>query len=78
MEKPNIAGTMPIVMEMHPGTYYWCACGLSKSQPFCDGSHRTTPFTPVEISINEARKVAWCLCKHTNRKPFCDGSHRTI
>ncbi|MDW8394008.1 MAG: CDGSH iron-sulfur domain-containing protein [Chitinophagales bacterium] len=78
MNEPHIAGTVPLVMEVQPGTYYWCACGLSKTQPFCDGSHRSTGFVPVEIVFSEPKKVAWCACKHSNKKPFCDGSHRHL
>lgn len=78
MDTPNIAGKMPVVCEMSPGTYWWCACGLSKNQPFCDGSHRTTPFTPIEVVIEEPRKVAWCVCKHSQKKPYCDGTHRKL
>ncbi len=78
MEKPKVAQKMPYVMEMEPGTYAWCACGKSSNQPFCDGSHKDTPFRPVIEKITETKKVAWCGCKHTNGKPFCDGTHKRI
>jgi CDGSH-type Zn-finger protein len=68
----------PIVMEVEPGTYWWCACGLSKGQPYCDGSHKVTEFNPIEVKIEEKKKVAWCACKHSKKRPFCDGTHRTL
>lgn len=78
MEKPNIYAKTPIILELDPGTYWWCSCGLSKNQPFCDGSHKTTSFTPVKFIIDERKKVALCLCKHSAKIPFCDGSHRNL
>ncbi len=77
-DKPVIAERTPVVMEVEPGTYYWCRCGRSKNQPYCDGSHKETEFTPVKVEITEKKKVAWCRCKHTNNQPFCDGTHKTL
>ena len=78
MAEPEIAQRSPYVMEMDPGTYYWCQCGKSKDQPFCDGSHKGTEFSPIEVTIDEEKKVAWCGCKHSGTKPFCDGSHSKL
>ena len=78
MEKPTIAQKAPYVMEVKPGTYAWCACGSSKNQPFCDGSHKTTSFTPIIEKITETKTVAWCGCKQSNKSPFCDGTHKNI
>ena len=78
MEKPNIAQKGPFKMEVQPGTYYWCACGKSANQPYCDGSHKTTPFSPIKEEITENKKVSWCGCKHSGKKPFCDGSHSEL
>jgi CDGSH-type Zn-finger protein len=78
MSGPTIAQKSPIVQKVDPGTYYWCACGKSKSQPFCDGSHKCTGFAPVKTEITEARTVAWCGCKHTSNPCFCDGSHSKL
>jgi CDGSH-type Zn-finger protein len=78
MNAPNIAQKGPFVMDMAAGTYWWCACGRSKNQPFCDGSHKGTGFTPMKVDLTEAKKVAWCGCKHSKNAPFCDGTHRTL
>ncbi len=78
MNEPKIAQEGPFVQTVQPGTYWWCACGGSKSQPFCDGSHKGTGFTPMKVDIAEARTVAWCGCKHSGNKPFCDGTHARL
>lgn len=78
MPDPKIAQRSPYVMECKPGTYAWCACGNSKKQPFCDGSHAGTAFTPKIEQLTETKTVAWCGCKHAKTKPFCDGSHKTL
>ncbi len=73
-----IAQRSPYVLELEPGTYWWCACGRSKNQPFCDGSHKGMGITPVKFEITEKRKVALCGCKHTQTLPYCDGTHKTL
>jgi CDGSH-type Zn-finger protein len=78
MDKPVIAGKLPLVTTLEPGEYWWCACGLSKDQPYCDGSHKGTSFTPVKFDIEKSKKVALCLCKHTEKPPFCDGTHTKL
>ncbi len=78
MEKPIIAAKQPAVLSLDQGTYYWCQCGRSKNQPFCDGSHKGTGITPVEFSLTEKKQVALCQCKQTNTPPFCDGTHKTL
>ncbi|MDD2762478.1 MAG: CDGSH iron-sulfur domain-containing protein [Opitutaceae bacterium] len=78
MDQPKIAQKSPIVKDMAAGTCYWCACGHSQNQPFCDGSHKGTGFAPTKVALAAAKKVAWCACKHSKNAPFCDGSHRTL
>jgi len=78
MDEPTIAATEPAVLELEAGAYYWCACGKSANQPFCDGSHEGTAFTPQAFEITEKQTVALCQCKHTKNPPFCDGSHADL
>lgn len=78
MDKPKIAQKTPIIADCKCGTYFWCSCGLSKSQPYCDGSHKGTSFTPMQQVISEDKKLAWCGCKQSKNPPFCDGSHKNL
>jgi len=78
MPEPVIVQKSPFVQSMEPGTFWWCACGRSKSQPFCDGSHKGTDFAPKKTDIAEAKTVAWCGCKHSKNAPFCDGNHSRL
>ena len=78
MAKPEINQKSPFVLEMEPGEYYWCACGKSANQPFCDGSHEGTGIEPIHTVIEEKKRYAWCGCKHSGNNPFCDGSHKRL
>ncbi|WP_373523398.1 glutamate synthase-related protein [Aquiflexum sp.] len=79
MDKPKIADRKPIKTELKAGEEnYWCACGLSKNQPFCDGSHRTTDFTPVKFVAKQTGDAYLCMCKHTKNQPYCDGTHAKL
>ncbi|MFV0590503.1 MAG: CDGSH iron-sulfur domain-containing protein [Draconibacterium sp.] len=78
MQKPVIAQKAPKKLTLEPGTYYWCACGRSQNQPFCDGSHKVTEFKPLAFTIDEKKDVWLCQCKHSSNKPYCDGTHRTL
>ena len=68
----------PVVLDLEPGTYYWCSCGKTKNQPFCDGSHEVTNFLPIEFAITEKKQVTLCNCQRTSDGPNCDGSHKNI
>ena len=76
--EPKIADTKPTVLELEPGTYFWCACGHSKKQPYCDGSHSGTGYAPIAFEITEKKRVALCTCKRTANSPFCDGAHKKL
>ena len=78
MSEPKIAATVPVVDTLKPDTYWWCSCGQSKNQPWCDGSHAGTEFTPKEVVIEEEKVYAMCTCKRTGTAPFCDGAHSTL
>ena len=78
MAEPVVAQKSPYPVELAPGNYWWCACGQSKRQPFCDGSHKGCGIDPLKFTVAEAQKVWLCGCKHSAGKPFCDGSHSKL
>lgn len=79
MADPVIAQRAPIPVEVEAGkTYFWCACGKSAAQPFCDGSHKGSDFSPMKWTAEESKKVFFCACKHTQGHPLCDGSHNRL
>ncbi len=77
MDTPKRAADTPFGVEVESGeVYFWCACGLSTSQPFCDGSHKDTGFTPTRYNAEESGTVYFCGCKASANAPLCDGSHK--
>lgn len=74
-EEPVVVQKFPYILNLSPGTYYWCACGRSAKQPFCDGSHAGSSFAPHEFTLEKQSTVILCGCKHTAERPFCDGAH---
>ena len=78
MSKPVIAQSGPYKVRLSPGTFWWCQCGQSKNQPFCDGSHKGTDFKPKKVEISETGTFPLCGCKQSANAPFCDGTHRTL
>lgn len=79
MPKGEIAQKEPIGVEVVPGRkYWWCACGRSKKQPFCDSAHKGTEFSPVMYETDTAQTIYFCCCKQTGDRPLCDGTHNTL
>lgn len=78
MTEPVVAQKSPYALTLQPGSYWWCACGRSKTQPFCDGSHKGTGLEPVKMELRETKQVYLCGCKQSRTKPLCDGSHKTL
>ena len=77
MSTPVRASDTPFAVNVDPGKdYFWCACGQSKNQPFCDGSHKGSNFTPVKYTADISKTVYFCGCKATGTPPLCDGSHK--
>ncbi len=76
---PVIAKKGPYVVELEAGkSYFWCTCGRSEKQPFCDGAHKDTEFSPMEFTTEETKKYGLCGCKHTKNAPFCDREHNNL
>ena len=79
MAEPIVAQKSPYQHKVEAGrNYYWCACGRSKKQPLCDGSHSGTDITPVLYEAKESKDVWFCGCKQTRKPPMCDGTHSTL
>jgi CDGSH-type Zn-finger protein len=78
MQNPIIAAKFPASANLEPGTYFWCACGKSKNQPFCDSSHQGSGIFPIQFKIDVKKEVYLCQCKQSKNKPYCDGTHRSL
>lgn len=79
MSEPKIAQKSPIAVQVEAGkSYFWCTCGHSAGQPFCDGSHKGTGMVPQKYEATESKEVHFCACKHTAHPPMCDGSHHKL
>ena len=79
MSNPEIPQKSPYAVQVEAGkSYWWCACGMSQGQPFCDGSHKGSEFRPVEYKAEESRTVYFCGCKHSQNGTLCDGSHKKL
>lgn len=79
MTTPKIAQKAPYPVDVEEGkSYFWCTCGQSSKQPFCDGSHKGTEFAPMQYTAEASKKVFFCGCKATGKTPMCDGSHSKL
>ena len=79
MSEPVIVSKQPYAVEVEVGKdYYWCACGKSSNQPFCDGSHKATGFAPVKYTADQSGTLHFCGCKHSHNAALCDGSHSKL
>jgi CDGSH-type Zn-finger protein len=79
MTEPVVAQKSPIAVDVAEGkSYWWCACGKSSKQPFCDGSHKGSEFAPVKYDAETTKKVFFCACKKTGKSPLCDGTHNRL
>jgi CDGSH-type Zn-finger protein len=78
-EAPIIAQKAPYPTEVEAGkSYFWCACGRSNNQPFCDGSHKGTGLSPTKYEATESKRVFFCGCKQSAKSPLCDGTHKDL
>ena len=79
MTEPVIAQKAPMPVEVEAGkTYFWCACGKSATQPFCDGAHKGSGIAPVKFTADADKKMFFCGCKASAKAPFCDGTHSKL
>jgi len=78
-DTPNIAQKAPYPVDVEEGkSYFWCACGKSAKQPFCDGSHKGSDFVPVKYTAETTKKMFFCGCKRSANAPMCDGGHKAL
>ena len=79
MSEPVVAQKAPYPVDVEVGkSYFWCSCGKSAKQPFCDGSHKGTDFNPLKFEATETKTVYFCGCKKTANSPLCDGAHKSL
>jgi CDGSH-type Zn-finger protein len=79
MAEPTVAAKAPIAIDVEAGkTYWWCSCGRSQKQPFCDGSHKGSEFVPRQYTAEASTKLWFCACKASGKAPLCDGSHKKL
>ena len=79
MNSPKVVQKFPYKVTVEPEkSYWWCSCGKSSKQPFCDGSHEGTEFLPLKVKLDEEKDVFFCGCKMSKNGAFCDGTHKDL
>jgi CDGSH-type Zn-finger protein len=79
MTEPVVAARAPAKVTLEAGKdYWWCVCGMSKNQPFCDSTHKGSGLAPMKYTPEKAGDYWLCVCKHSAKKPLCDGTHKTL
>jgi len=70
----------PYIVELRPSEYWWCSCGLTQRQPFCDGTHEAehTGMKPLKVEVSKRQEVSFCGCRKSKGAPYCDGTHKTL
>ena len=78
-DQPACPQKAPYAVDVEAGkSYFWCACGKSQKQPFCDGTHKGSSFSPIEYKAEKTSQAWFCGCKHSAGKPLCDGTHKSL
>ncbi|MBM3643747.1 MAG: CDGSH iron-sulfur domain-containing protein [Alphaproteobacteria bacterium] len=79
MTGPVVASKAPVKVNLEAGKdYWWCSCGLSKNQPFCDGTHKGSGMVPMKYTAEKSGDHWLCACKKTGKSPLCDGTHKSL
>jgi len=78
MTEVKVAGRKPVEVDLSAGDYFFCRCGRSAKQPFCDGAHKGTGLSPLRFTVDQRERMLLCTCKQTANPPFCDGSHHDL
>lgn len=79
MAEAIVVQKAPYGVDLEAGKdYYWCSCGRSAKQPYCDGSHKAVGMKPMQVNVQENKKYWMCGCKSTKSQPFCDGTHKSL
>ncbi len=78
MSKGICTQKSPYAVELQPGDYYYCTCGKSSTQPFCNGAHKGSEFVPKKVTVTATETKYFCGCRNSNNSPFCDGSHAAL
>ncbi len=78
MSKGVCTQKSPYAVELQAGDHYYCTCGKSKNQPFCDGAHKGSEFVPAKVTVTQTETKYLCGCRNSKSGPFCDGTHKSL